>query len=102
MMTFVCFLNFTQQGVKAIRDVVKRYEASKALVEKLGGRVVCTYVTTGQYDAIQVLEMPDPETMAKFSATLAARGFVRTTTVQGFTPAAFGKMVANVRVVGAR
>lgn len=102
MMTFVCYLNFTEQGVKALKDVPKRYEASKTLVEKLGGRVVAAYVTTGQYDAIQILEMPDGETMAKFSATLAARGFVRTTTVQAFTPAAFGKLVADVRVHGAR
>lgn len=102
MMTFVCYLNFTEQGVKALKDVPKRYEASKSLAEKLGGLVVCAYVTTGQYDAIQILEMPDGDAMAKFSATLAARGFVRTTTVQAFTPAAFGKLVAGVRVLGAR
>jgi uncharacterized protein with GYD domain len=97
MMTFICYLSFTEQGVKAIKDVVKRHEASKKLVEKLGGRTVCTYVTTGQYDAIQVIEMPNGDAMAKFSATLGARGFVRTTTVRGFTPEEFGKLVADLR-----
>ncbi|MDE2227797.1 MAG: GYD domain-containing protein [Alphaproteobacteria bacterium] len=98
MMTFICYLNFTEQGVKAIKDVPKRHEAAKALVQKLGGRVICTYVTTGQYDAIQVLEMPNGDTMAKFSATMAARGFVRTTTVRAFTPEEFGKLVADIKV----
>lgn len=97
MMTFITYLNFTEQGVKAIKEVPKRYEASKALVQKLGGRVVCAYVTTGKYDAISVIEMPNGETMAKYSATLAARGFVRTTTVQGFTPEEFGKLVADIK-----
>lgn len=96
-MTFITYLNFTEQGVKAIKEVPKRYEASKALVQKLGGRVVCAYVTTGKYDAISVIEMPNGETMAKYSATLAARGFVRTTTVRAFTPEEFGKLVADIK-----
>ena len=97
MITFVCNLNFTEQGVKAIKDVAKRYEASKALAQKLGGRVVCAYVTTGQYDAISVIEMPNGEAMAKYSATLAARGFVRTTTVRAFAPEEFSKIVADIK-----
>ncbi|MGH7015091.1 MAG: GYD domain-containing protein [Stellaceae bacterium] len=96
MMTFICYLRFTEQGAKAIKDVAKRYEASKALVQKLGGRMVCAYVTTGKYDAISVIEMPNGDAMAKYSATLGARGFVRTTTVRGFTPEEFGKLVADI------
>jgi uncharacterized protein with GYD domain len=96
-MIFVCYLNFTEQGVKAIKDVAKRHEASKALVQKLGGRVVCAYVTTGQYDAISVVDMPNGEAMVKYSATLGSRGFVRTTTVRGFAPEEFGKIVADVQ-----
>ena len=97
MITFVCYLNFTEQGIKAIKDVAKRYEASKALAQKLGGRIVCAYITTGQYDAISVVEMPNGDAMAKYSATLGTRGFVRTTTVRGFTPEEFGKIVSDIK-----
>jgi uncharacterized protein with GYD domain len=37
MPTFLCFLNWTDQGAKNTKDIVKRYQASKAVVEKLGG-----------------------------------------------------------------
>jgi uncharacterized protein with GYD domain len=97
MMTFICYLNFTGEGIKAIKDMAERYAANKALVQKLGGREICTYITTGQYDAVEVLEMPTAEAMAKFSATLGARGFVRTTTVHAFTPEEFGKLTADIR-----
>jgi len=50
MPTFMCFLNWTDQGAKSLKDGPKRYEATKALVTQLGGRLVCAYVTTGQYD----------------------------------------------------
>ncbi|HKH81248.1 MAG TPA: GYD domain-containing protein [Methylovirgula sp.] len=98
MMTFVCYLKLTEQGAKAIKDITKRYEAGKALVQKLGGRVVCAYVTTGQYDALYVLEMPNGDAMVKFSATLAARGHVRPTTVRAFAPEEFGKIIADTDI----
>ena len=97
MMTFICYMNFTEEGVKHIKDIAKRYEANKALVKKLGGREICTFVTTGQYDAVEVLEMPTAEAMAKFSATLGARGMARTTTVQAFTIAEFAKLSADIK-----
>ena len=58
MPTFMCFLNWTDQAAKALKDAPKRYEATKSLVTKLGGRLVCAYVTTGQYDVALVVEMP--------------------------------------------
>ena len=54
MPTFMCFLNWTDQAAKALKDAPKRYEATKALVAKLGGRLICGYVTTGQYDVALV------------------------------------------------
>ena len=49
MPTFICYLNWTDQGAKNTKDIVKRYQASKAVVEKLGGRMLSVYVTTGQW-----------------------------------------------------
>jgi uncharacterized protein with GYD domain len=95
MPTFICFLNWTDQGAKNAKDVVNRYQRSKAMVEKLGGRMVSVYVTTGQYDVVITVEMPNGETMLKYVAAIGASGNARTTTVRGYTPEEFSKLVAE-------
>lgn len=94
MLTFMCFLNWTDQGARAVKDLPKRAEETRSLIAGLGGRLVCGYVTTGQYDGTLVVEMPDSDTMTKFVIALASRGNVRTTTVQAFPPEEFGKLAA--------
>ena len=95
MPTLVCFLNWTDQGAKNAKDVVNRYQRSKALVEKLGGQMVSVYVTTGQYDVVITVEMPNSETMLKYVAAIGASGNARTTTVRGYTPEEFSKLAAE-------
>jgi uncharacterized protein with GYD domain len=95
MPTFICFLNWTDQGAKHAKDAGKRYQASKALAEKVGGKILSAYVTTGRYDVVVTLEMPDGEAMAKYAVALSAAGNVRTTTVRGWAPAEFGKLAAE-------
>src|SRR5436190_13428871 len=65
-MRFMCYLNWTEQGARAMKDAPKRYEASRAIVEKLGGRIVSAYVTTGQYDVALTLDMPNGDAMTQF------------------------------------
>jgi uncharacterized protein with GYD domain len=91
----MCFLNWTEQGIKKVKDAGKRSQAAKALAEKLGGRVLSAYVTTGQYDVVATVEMPSGDAMAKFVAAIGASGHARTTTVRAFAPEEFAKIVAN-------
>jgi uncharacterized protein with GYD domain len=95
MPTFICFLNWTDQGAKNAKDSGKRYQASRNVAEKLGGKLVSAYITTGQYDVVATVEMPNGETMAKFATAISATGNARTTTVRGWTPEEFGKLAAD-------
>jgi uncharacterized protein with GYD domain len=93
--TFMCFLNWTDQGAKAVKDAPQRYQAAKALVEKLGGRLVSAYVTTGQYDVVVTVEMPNGDAMTKLAVAITSSGNARTTTVRAFSPEEFGKLAAE-------
>jgi uncharacterized protein with GYD domain len=95
MPTFICLLNWTDQGAKTAKDAGKRYQASKVLAEKLGGKLLTSYIATGQYDVIATLDMPDGQAMAKFAVALSASGNARTTTVRAYPPEEFAKLAAE-------
>ena len=76
-MLFICFLNWTEQGAKAVKGVAARHENLKAEIVRLGGRLLGGYVTRGQYDVVLVLEMPDGDAMTKLTVGLISRGNVR-------------------------
>jgi uncharacterized protein with GYD domain len=95
MAIFICFLNWTDQGARSAKDSGKRYQAAKNACEKLGGKLLATYVTTGQYDVVSIADMPNGEAMTKLTVAIAASGNARTTTVRGFTPEEFAKLAAD-------
>src|SRR5205807_8970095 len=95
MPTFMCFLNWTDQGARGVKDAPKRYEASKAVIAKLGGRLVSAYVTTGQYDVVLTVEMPNGDAITKFAVSLTSSGNARTTTVRAIPLEEFGKLAAE-------
>ena len=95
MATFMCFLNWTDQGAKTAKEAEKRHLAAKTLAEKLGGRLLSAYVTTGRYDIVATLDMPDAEAMLKFVSSIMASGNARTTTVRAFPIEEFAKLAAE-------
>ena len=95
MPTFMCFLNWTEQGAKNAKEANKRFQASKSMAEKLGGKLLSAYVTTGHYDVVLTLEMPNGEAMIKFASAIFSSGNARTTTVRAYTPDEFSKIAVE-------
>src|SRR5262245_4507364 len=95
MPTFMCFLNWTEQGAKKAKEANKRFQASKSMAEKLGGKLLSAYVTSGHYDVVLTLEMPNGEQMIKFASAIFGSGNARTTTVRAYTPDEFSKLAAD-------
>src|SRR5947209_3864302 len=95
MPTFMCFLNWTDQGARNAKDANKRFQASRSMAEKLGGKLLTAYVTTGHHDVVLTLEMPNGEAMVKFASGVSGSGNARTTTVRAYTPDEFSKLAAE-------
>jgi uncharacterized protein with GYD domain len=95
MPAFICFLNWTDQGAKAAKDAAKRAQVARSLAEKLGGRILSGYVTTGHYDVVITADMPSGDAMVKFATAISGSGNARTTTVRAFTPDEFSKLAAE-------
>jgi uncharacterized protein with GYD domain len=62
MATYVCLIQFTDQGIRNIKDTVKPGDAAMAEAEKMGMKIVEEFWTMGAYDAVVTLEAPNDET----------------------------------------
>ncbi len=69
-------------GWETVRENPDRINAVRTEVENLGLRVVAQYALMGQYDFLNIIEAPDERAMARAAVMLAARGTMRTTTMQ--------------------
>jgi uncharacterized protein with GYD domain len=95
-MKYIALINWTDQGIKNVKDSAKRLDAGRELAKKLGCTVSDVYLTIGQYDMLVMLDAPDDETAAKFNLTLASGGNVRTTTLKAFPEDAYRKIIASL------
>jgi uncharacterized protein with GYD domain len=50
MPTFILTLNWTEQGIRAVKDAPKRSQAAKELAKKLGVEIKQVYLTSGEHD----------------------------------------------------
>lgn len=96
MPTFISYLNWTEQGIRNVKDAPDRAEAARAAIKNLGGEIKDVYLTTGQYDLLVIVDLPDGDAMAKFALTLGQQGNVRSTTVRGFSEEEFRNFVDDL------
>jgi uncharacterized protein with GYD domain len=96
MAHYILLANYTEQGVKGIKDTVKRTEAVKELAKKAGLAMKESYWTLGAYDVVALFEAPDDETMTAFSLSVAKLGNVKTQTLRAFTSKDMGGILAKM------
>ena len=85
MANYILLATYTEQGIKSIKDTVKRNEAVRELAKKAGLAMKESYWTLGAVDVVALFEAPDDETMTAFSLSVAKLGNVKTQTLRGFT-----------------
>jgi uncharacterized protein with GYD domain len=56
MPTYFILINWTDQGIRNIKDSPKRVDAAKKAVKDIGGDVKAFYMLQGSYDAVLILE----------------------------------------------
>ena len=84
MASYVCLIQFKDQGIRNIQDTVKRGDAAIAEAKKMGMKIVEEYWTMGAYDAVVIVEAPDDETVSAFMLKVAALGNVKGQTLRAF------------------
>jgi len=94
--TYIVLLNWTEQGIRNVRESPRRLDAAKALLQEMGGSIKGFYLTMGEYDMITVCEAPDDAVAARFALTLGAQGSVKTRTLKAFPEDAYREIIRSL------
>jgi uncharacterized protein with GYD domain len=95
MATFISLVNFTDQGIRNVKDSADRFEAFKAMAEKLGGTLKGVYYTMGLYDMVVIMEGSDEAAMTAM-LKVGSLGNVRTETLRGFSLEEMKKIIGKM------
>ena len=96
MPTFMMSMNFTDQGIRNIKDAPKRAEAARDLAKKLGVEVKHLYLTSGESDLVVFLETPNGDNVAKFALALGSLGNVLSRTCRVWPAEEYMKLVSEL------
>jgi uncharacterized protein with GYD domain len=84
MPTYIVLGNFTDQGIRNIKDTTKRASAVRESAKKVGASVKNLYWTLGAYDVVTVVDAPDDQSAAALLFSIGSLGNVRTQSLKAF------------------
>jgi uncharacterized protein with GYD domain len=96
MPLFIVTINWTDQGIRGVKDAPKRSRAARELASKLGVDIKQIYLTSGDSDLLAIMEAPSGDNIAKLAMAIGAQGNVRTRTARAWTEAEFQKLIAEL------
>jgi uncharacterized protein with GYD domain len=97
MARYVGLIQFTDQGIRNIKDTVKRGNAAAAEAEKMGMKIIEEFWTMGAYDVVILVDAPDDETMTAFMLKVGSLGNVKTETMRAFGREEMEKILAKIK-----
>ncbi len=97
MATYIVLASFTDQGIRAGKDTVKRADATREHAKKMGVTMKNIHWTTGSYDVVIEFDAPDDATMAALGMAIGSAGNVRTQTLRAFSRDEMTGILAKVK-----
>ena len=96
MANYIILANFTDQGIRNVKETTKRAEAVRSLAKKAGATMKDIYWTLGSYDIVAVLDAPDDETATAIGIGIGSMGNIRTQTLRAFTADEIGNILGKI------
>lgn len=96
MPTYIVLGNWTDQGIRNIKESPKRAKVIQDLCEKMGGKIKDVYRTMGRYDFAMIVDAPDDVTMSTLLYSLGSGGNSRTETLRALTPQEVDRAIARM------
>ncbi len=96
MPTYISLLNYTEQGIRNVKETTKRAKDFQAMAGKAGVKVKDIYWTMGRYDIAVISEAPDDETISRTLLALGSKGNVRTETLRAYSAEEMDRIIKGM------
>lgn len=97
MATYIVLINFTDQGIRNVKDTTKRADAAREMAKAAGTTIKEIYWTLGRYDLIATIEAPDEAAVTAMGLTLGKMGNLRTETMRAFSQSEISRILELVK-----
>ena len=96
MAKYVVLVTLTEQALRDMKSAPDRTKGAQALARSVGGEMIETYFTLGQYDIVGIMDFPNDAAAVKYALSIGALGNARTATMRAFTSAEFGEILGSL------
>ncbi|WP_028225809.1 GYD domain-containing protein [Paraburkholderia ferrariae] len=96
MATYVVLSQFTDQGIRTIKNSPQRASQVVEQAKSFGCEMKEIYWTLGQYDIVSIVEAPNDESLTAFGLALGSAGNIRTQTLRAFNNADFAAIIGKL------
>ena len=85
MAKYIALASFTEQGIRNVKDTVKRADAVREAARKYGCEMSQIYWTLGNYDLVTIIDAQDESAATAFAMAIGSAGNIRTQTLRAFS-----------------
>ncbi|HXF60539.1 MAG TPA: GYD domain-containing protein [Caldilineaceae bacterium] len=96
MPAYVTLFNFTEQGIRNVKESPNRAREAAQAAQSMGGRFIGVWWLLGQYDGLVIIEAPDDETATRLLLATGMQGNVRTMTMRAFSEEEMARIVQGL------
>jgi len=96
MAKYIALASFTDQGIRNVKDTVKRADAVREAARKFGCEMSQIYWTLGNYDLVTIIDAQDEASATAFAMAIGSAGNVRTQTLRAFSREEMGAIVGKL------
>jgi uncharacterized protein with GYD domain len=96
MARYIMLVNWTDQGIRSVKDSPKRLDAARNAAKGVGAEIRDFYMTMGDHDLVLVVDAPTDEAMAKFALVQGGAGNVRTKTLKAFSETEYRAIIGSL------
>ena len=96
MASYIVLCNFTDQGIRNVKDTVNRAEGVRRMAKDFNITTKDIYWTLGAYDLAVLFDAPDDESVTAMGLAIGAMGNVRTQVLRAFNADEMKGVLARV------